>query len=363
MAKIICSHSGVEFSCEHLPFPISSREISHPLFSVSSRKLIGLTSSWAAGRLSQTENYLLYLALLNSTSLVEWRVPAIYHDRTPQIIANNMEQLIHIIGRIDAIKHPSFVLPHFVISQDTCSLENSYHWIQAWLQNYNDWRDNVKSHANDQELTRRENSLNKLIKTSHKKIEDYPRVLAQWARIAADFPLRMVKVRGIKMELADYWEEIIIKCANDESAFHINAADLQELYDHCEDELIAPVDRDGNYTIGEGSLYATTLMRYLRKGIQRQQNYLGDLGDSISGGLTAYRILSPETSASDANIQAMIDAAPDKEPQKRDYPSLIAYLKAKSRWLQKENFVVGKAIDEETNKPPENPSTDIGDNI
>jgi hypothetical protein len=209
-------------------------------------------------------------------------------------------------------------------------MENSYHWIQVWIQNYNDWSQNVKDHSNDIELRRRELALQKLIKTSHKSIEDYPRILAAWARVAADFPTFTITVQSRKMELADYWESIIVKCAKEETIFQIPEADLNELVEHCEDELV-----------GDGSLNAISLMRYLRKGQAKQRNFLG-LGDidlaSKSG--TAYRILKPNESAEDANIQNMIDSAPDKEPNKKDYTDLISYIKAKARWNIKSNYSI-----------------------
>ena len=260
-----------------------------------------------------------------------------------------MESLIHIVGKIDVIKHPSFVLPHFVISSDTCSLENSYHWIQIWNQNYNDWHDNIKSHANDQELSRRENSLQKLLKTSHKNIEDYPRILAEWASKAGDFPTFKVKINGTSMELADYWESIIIKCAKEETVFHVNENDLRELIEHCEDNIIA-----------EGSIYAMALMKYLRKGQSMQRNYLG-LGDidlaSKEG--TAYRILKPETSAADANIQNMIDNAPATKPEKHKYPTLIDYIKALGRWNMAQNYKITSTVQSaQLAQSPTNPSED-----
>jgi hypothetical protein len=327
---------------------ISAREVLHPLFHISKKKLLSLAGVWAAGKLTPTESYLTYLALLNSTNLVEWRVPAKYNDKTNSIIANNMEQLIHIVGKIDIIKHPSFVLPHFVVSPDTATLENSYHWIQLWNQNYNDWAANIKDHSNDQELARRELGLQRLIKSSHKQIEDYPKILAAWARTAGDFPTFDVTIRGVKQELADYWEDIIIKCAKEEAIFQVPAGDLQELINHCEDHIL-----------GDGSIYAIALMRNLRKGAAMQSNYLG-LGD-IDLGATSYRILSPTTSAEDANIQNMIDTAPANEPNKRDYPDLISYIKAKARWNMKQNY----QILQETAKhnPPhiQHPPTDISD--
>ena len=344
MANIICANSGVPFHCEHLPMSINARHVSHPMFHIPKKHLLSLTSSWSTQKLSHTENYLLYLSLLNSTSLIEWRVPAKYTDKTQQIIANNMESLIHIIGKIDVITHPGFVLPHFVISPDTSDLSNSYHWIQVWIQNYNDWHSNVKSHANDAVLARRESSLNKLIRTSHKKIEDYPRILASWARTAGDFPEYKIIIKGIPTTLADYWEDIIIKCAKAETAFQLDENDLKELIDHCEDNIIKD-DSISDSSPSSGFLYAVTLMKYLRKGLEMHKNYLdtGDV-DLATKSLTSYRILSPETSAEDANIQNMIDNAPEHEPQKKNYPDLISFLKAKSRWLQKVNWETQKML-------------------
>ena len=344
MARITCANSGVEFSCEHLPLSLSSREVLHPFFYIPRRRLISLTPQWIQQKLSPTESYLLYLSLLHSTDLIEWRVPAVYHAKTAQIIANNMEQLIHIIGRIDVIKHPSFVLPHFVISHDTCSLENSYHWIQVWLQNYNDWSQHIKDHSNDQEITRREHALQKLIKTSHKRIEDYPTLLAGWARKAGDFPTFSVTIRGIKQELADYWEDIIIKCAKAETAFQVNSADLDELIGHCEDNIAE-----------EGSIYSNALMKYLRRGKHMQESYLGfgdiDLASSTtSRSLTAYTILDTGTTAEKANIQNMIDSAPAGKPDKKNYPDTISYLKAQARWLMKEAYQAGSQASSPT--PP-----------
>lgn len=349
MAHILCAFSGVEFSCDHLPFSLSSREVTHPLFHVSKKKLLSLAGTWSTGKLTPTESYLTYLSLLHSTGLIEWRVPASYTPKTASIIANNMEQLIHIVGKIDIIKHPSFVLPHFVISPDTRTLENSFHWIQIWNQNYNDWAQNIKDHSNDQELLRREMGLQKLIKSSHKNIEDYPKILANWARVAGDFPTFSVTVKGVKTSLDDYWESIIIKCAREESIFQVPESDLTELIEHCEENIVA-----------EGSIYAMALMKFLRKGAAMQKNYLG-LGDIdlARSAMTSYRILKPSESAEDANIQNMIDTAPQAEPNKRDYPDLISYIKAKARWNIASNYQTLQKLETETESKNDNDNLNI----
>jgi hypothetical protein len=110
MAKVTCSKSGTYFSCEFMPFALTSKDLVHPLFHTPQKKLLSLAGVWSAGKLSATESYLLFLSLLDSTSLVQWRSHAQYTEKTDQIIANNMHGLIDIIGKINLIQHPNFNL-------------------------------------------------------------------------------------------------------------------------------------------------------------------------------------------------------------------------------------------------------------
>ena len=106
------------------------------------------------------------------------------------------------------------------------------------------------------------------------------------------------------------------------------------------------------------------LMKYLRKGAQMQKNYLG-LGDIdlASQSRTTYRILKPTESAEDANIQNMIDTAPEVEPDRKNYPDLISYIKAKARWNIKKNFEITQAVakKESSQSSPSNHLDNLGD--
>ena len=110
---------------------------------------------------------------------------------------------------------------------------------------------------------------------------------------------------------------------------------MRELIEHCEEHII-----------GDGSIYAIALMKYLRKGAEMQKNYLG-LGDIdlSKNSLTSYRILKPTESAEDANIQNMIDSAPTSEPNRKDYPDAISYIKAKARWNIASNYKTLQNLD------------------
>lgn len=304
---------------------LNAREYHHPLFSIPKKKLISLASQWAAGKLSPTENYLYYLSLLNSTELIEWRTPARYTSKSAQIIANNMESLIHIIGKIDVISHPSFALPRFAITSDTCDMGNSYHWIQSWIENYNDWIEGYK-HSSLEERTRleiRENALEKLIKTPDtESTESFARVLSEWAAAAGSFPEYLTPHHVSKklIPLSDYWKLIIRACISEERIWQFPRGDISELIDHCEDNIIM------------GNIRSHALMKLLRNGLKKYDDYLGFGDVDLGGKTTSFRIMAPSNSAEEANILSLTMTASETEPKKHQYPSHFAWLKAHSKW-------------------------------
>jgi len=277
--RILCAYSGIEFKVEHFPAILNSREVCHPIFYLPQHKLISYIPKWHSGELTATDSYLLYLALLNSTELIEWRVPALKTDKTIAIVAHNMQSLVAIVSKINIIKHPAFVLPRFVISPETKTLENSSFWIDAWVNQYRDWSDGYKTRSYDEKLQRREEALERLINNSARTVESYATILADWAALAGSFPIGTQEVKGKQVPLSDYWKSIIKACASNESIFSIPKKDLEELVEYCEEE------------IPHGSIYAHTLMSFLRSGLKKQTNYLG-LGDIDLTSDVTYRILS-----------------------------------------------------------------------
>lgn len=327
MAQITCSYSGILFHCEHMPVSLHSREYHHPLFTLPKKKLLSLSGEWSRGKLTHTESYLLYLSLLHSTDLVIWRTPATYTPRTTSIVANNMESLIHIIGKIDLIQHPSFTLPKFAISYDTSDLSNSYHWIHAWIDKYDEWSQDTKAAARREvvkdRIQRREASLEKLLKTSFSKPDSVANIIANWAEDAGDFPDFLVShplKKNVKLPIAEYWKEIIRASVHDDRIWQYPKKDISELIDHCEDH------------IDHGSIHAHALMKTLRQGLIKQSDYMGFGDVDLAGRTTSFRVLDPSTSAEDANKLAAIQSAPLIEPSRHQYPTSFAYIKAKLKW-------------------------------
>lgn len=324
MARLTCSKSGITFNCEHMP--LASHNI-HPLFNVPQKRLVSLAGQWAAQRLSSTESYLLYLALLDSTELVVWRTPAAHiGPQTDAIVASNMENLLHIIAKINLIKHPSFTLPSFAVGPETATLSNSPHWIQVWTENYREWYSDYLAAGKREELKEvldhREEALQRLIKSAT-PVEAYAATLAEWASAAGNFPTSTTEhpVTKMPVPLADYWKQLIRTIANEDKLWRYPRADLVELIDHCEGAIV------------HGNIYAHTLMKYLRSGLRKYDDYLGfgDVSIGSSGG-TPFTVMSPASGVHAINRAALISTAPEEEPRKHQYPNTLAWLKAYTKW-------------------------------
>lgn len=316
MARILCGYSGIEFQVEHMPVYLTSRESHHPIFDVSQKKLISIAGRWSSGSLTNTESYLVYLALLNSTDLIDFRVPAVYAGYlSDQIVSSNMESLIHIIGKVNLIKVPSFVLPRFVISPDTKNLSNTMHWIEVWHQNFEEFMNGYRSQELRESLKVREESLHRLIKSADRHMPTYLRQLGDWAASAGSFPTFEVATHIGKISCGEYWKHIIRTCYSDSGIFSIPRSDIEECLEHCEDNIAV------------GSIYSNAVFAALRTGLKKQSEFLG-LGDfSLVGG---YTILDDDTPSPESVAKAAIIAsAPSTKPVASNYPSKLAYLKAK----------------------------------
>jgi rubrerythrin len=317
--KILCSTSGIQFNCDHVPASLHAREAEHPIFTLKQPKLYNLYAKYLQGELTEIDSYLLYLALFKSTEHVEFRRPAERTTSTASIIARNIKQLVGCVTTMNA--HPNMVCASFVITPDTKTLENSHIWIETWESNYADYNDNYKKQIIRTNLKRREEHLETLIKNANRSPERYARILSNWAAEAGEFPTFQVTntFTGGQCTLSEYWQQIIQFCVMDSKIFQIPKADIDELIEHVETYI--PV----------GSIYQYSLIELLKTGKSKNSAFLG-FGD-IDITTSTYRIMDDATpDVERANILAMIDSAPTKLPTPDQYPSKIAYLRAKFKY-------------------------------
>ena len=267
------------------------------------------------------DSYLLFIAFLKSTELVRWSSAVQRTEHTDSIVSQNMERLVKMVYRINETKHPALALPSFSISKDTCHLGHIGTWLKIWETGYEDFLAGMKKQTAYSELVKKEMVLERLIKNPHMKPEKYGHILADWADRAGEFPTFPVTYESNTITCSEYWKLIIRKCYNTESIISIPAKDLQELITHCEENIEA------------GSIYSFQLFSTLREGQSRMQSFFG-LGEyiSLSSENPGFRILDSAASVEDANIQAMIASAPTEKPTRIQFPSELAFMKAKFKW-------------------------------
>lgn len=312
MAKFYCALSGIECEVSYIPMSLNSREYAHPIFFLPKPKLLGLFSRFESGNLGDIESYLLYLALFNSTDMVEFTVPATYDPKqTPQLVASYLEPLCDIVYKLDAIRVPSFQAPKFRVTPETKNLKNSGVWIQVWQHAFKDFLEGNKNRLILEELSEIETRVHRLILNPNAHPAKYASVLAVWAAKAANFPTY----------ITEYWQEIIRKCVSEKAIFDVPKVDIEELIEHLEDNLEL------------GTIYSQSLFTLLRDGKKKQVSYLG-LGDMDLINLESpYTILDDSSSIEVANMQTVFMQAPQKEPTRNEYPSEFEYQRARIRFM------------------------------
>lgn len=329
MAQILCNKSGILFNCEFLPLTLHGREISHPLFAVPQKKLISLAGEWARGRLKIEESYLLYLALFNSTDLIEWRDHATFTEKTPAILAANMESLLQCIGKINLITSSSFRLPKFIIHRDTASLTGSHHWIETWIDGCNDWISSQKDSRKREEIKARieirETALDRMIRSAYASDpKKTSALIAEWASIVGQFPSGTIPhpISKRQVPLGEYWRDIIRAAHDEDKLWRYPRTDIIELLEHCEE-----------YITNEG-IRGHALFSLLRNGLKLYDTYAGLSNFEITRNPSSptFNVIEKEEETYVAAVQTMIDAAPSHEPLRQSYASHFAWLKDHMKW-------------------------------
>lgn len=330
--KLKCVYSGLPFEVTHFPGTITGRYTYHPIFDIPQKELLQYTRKWSAGELTETDSYLYYLALLNSTELIVWRTAACHSTHTQSVIQRNMESLIRCIGRINLIKHPSFVLHKIAIQAESCDLLNSGHWISNWTDSYHSFIKGYKDEIAHDKIVFRERALERMIKDANKPVTHYVRSIANWAAMVGEFPVSPVRVGNKVLSLSDYWKEIIVACSDADKIFNILEADLDELIEYSIDNVDA------------GSIFGKLYFDLLKSGKHKQKFYLGDEGVTFDNDHPGFKILNQNESVEQANILALIAAAPKEPPLRTSYGTLLAYLRDKQRYQEAQKYMAQQVI-------------------
>jgi len=322
--KQICPLSGITWEAEGFATGHKMLALKHPIFSLPVSSLYArLNADWYAGRLSQVEKKLLFLAIFNTSGHVTFNHPA---DPAPATVETHIAALAKSVSWLLSIKHPGLAAPHFNINRETHKLENMSALLQAWTEA----RTAFESGMRAQNLLATKNRLEMLLEARIKRVEvgivaesaSYLAMLANWAEIALNFPnFSTIHPRTFQsVKLNDYWKELI--ACPDSEVYSYPLADWKELDDHIIDNLD---DTD--------SSFAFTLMRRVKKVIYKQSDDIGlvIVKSQPSGQDKPSYILEPNASDK-ATMAAIAAKAPSSEPIASSYTSKVEFLRAKIAW-------------------------------
>lgn len=330
--RVICRYTGVELSIssvitskdgnksshnKHFPKTVMKGE--HPFFLLEAAELLDFIPLWAKREMDAQETRILFLALLNSTGLVDFKSTAYPSQK---LIEQNMEALIKVIHWRSNINQALLNLPIFVIStkSGTHRLENISVWIERWNETRKDWYNRFESSKLAERLEHREEILDRLIRSPNKPISSYAARLADWAFTASGLP----DISAADKETRERWLTIFRL-----KGWEIFQADSDDIYD-----LLTYME--ANLEVHQGKIQAYAVLDHLRAIRDKNEHGLeAELG--LIDGKT-FEIIYDDIEI--ANRQAQAKNAPLVEPISSMigtiYPTKVAYLNARAAWIAAE---------------------------
>lgn len=344
--RLICAYSGVEFSTTYFG-GIKGFTSVHPIFELPAKSLLSRAPEFYLPSTTPEEKRLHFLALLNSSGLIEWRS---YATPPNQLILQHFDALCKCIGWLDLYQYdakhsrrigPAF--PKFAITQETRNLTNIKYWLEAWNDAREYYEHGSRRETLSKRIARREQALTKLINDASKNPEQFSWTLAQWAADSTDFPTNQkVRVKHADktnpdsedtiISLRDYWISIL----TNKNVYDIREQDLLDLEEYLTENL------------EHGSIYAFNVLELVRGKLKKQQTSLGfgdlftpeqlkaiNAASSTTGSLFS---IIPTDTVEQANVLNIAATAPSKEPSKSEYPTHFEYLKARAKWMIAQNL-------------------------
>lgn len=317
--KIQCSLSGLSYSLpEFSGLHMQPGLTYHPFLDLPASQMPECYTAWCNGTLSEQESYLLFVWMLKNTNLVQWRAPLqISPESRAPIVAQYMQHLFRVASLMECIAHPRFVAPSVVISEENNDLEPIREWIALWQDAYDDFLAGLAISREREELATRTAALERFIKSPGIPASKYAHILADWAEVAASFP----------GHTAEYWKEIIIHAHSDSRLLSIPQVDLEELIEHCEQEI-------DEYS--QGTIFSHHLYSILSAALDAKLDFFGLRGTGKNG------FAEIDSSEQDNKLAAIIVSAPSAEPRPHQYSSQFTYIKAKMAWQIAQNKAHGE---------------------
>jgi hypothetical protein len=306
--QVICPISGAVLLKSNYLLGFTLKDI-HPIFRAK-RKLI--LNSDMVHRFMKSEAFeekkLIFLAVFNSTELVEFRCPA---QPNLQLVETNFLKLMHTaswLAHAEYTYKSEVSFPQFVVSPDTCDLAS----IPAWIDSLEEIKDSVirKDIQRDRaaELANKADEIQTSIREAAQLNRNFTAGLARWALSFANLP----------RDDERYSKWLKMMCIPKQEAWMFDIDDYKELADFLENEL--PSEHPQVLSV----MYQ---VRDLVKECKRGFTELSIFNDDAANEDGSFTILD-----SDDNVSTSVQLS---EPNARDFPTRLAYLVAHAQWVVK----------------------------
>lgn len=311
--KVICRYSGLPLY--KTPYLIGMNLAdTHPIFRAKKKLILNpqMVHNFAKSE-SFEEKKLIFLAVLNATDLVEFRVPA---DPSLQTVETCFYKLMHTAGWLAYAEYTYKQVvgfPQFVVSEETKDLKSLSNWIsrveeikeQALKKDID--RDRAAS------LVQREQEIRKEIGEATMLHRAFTPGLARWA----------LEFANLKKTDERYLKWIKILCSPLSDAWVYSLDDIREIEHYLEEEL--PIDHPQVISV---MAQVRLLFRECKKGFTEFALFNDDDGKDSA---ESFIILDDETGELKTTSRHVEDV-PATEPVQKDYPTKVAYLVAMAKW-------------------------------
>lgn len=327
--RYTCAISGAQVSTGD-SISLNPRKLGapiHPIFYAPQEALQSLGLRIAKDDFPSSELHLVVLALLNSTSLVEFRGAVEFNEPLVRQWAARTFKVctaLHCIPK-SALEH----FPRVAFSSIEGATEGTLpHILDVFDAALESHKNGHRGEARADDMSRRQDALERLVRNPHKDPSTYAPRLAAWAAVAGSFPtFEITDPSCNRRPLSDYWQQIIADCARSKKVLSIKQSDLKELEDHCLEH------------IPQGSLFSFRLFQILSNASTKLNTHwdFGDIDDIPPAPLKAFKIMDSLGAAQEGKqyIQEQISI---HEPKRVDYPDMISFVLAKLKWKQSNNF-------------------------
>lgn len=286
----------------------------HPALTQPLKQLVANLPSYYSGRIaaeSPDSLYLYKLAWLCQLPDITFRTPVNRPTAEPAL-TGVLDRMISLVTTVQQHKHIHF--PALVIDKESANLDTLKFYLDSLEECITEAKRSGRELSAAAKLTRIESTLERMVLSQLKAHRTKTsKLIAEWAALAADFPMFRVTVPGTGKEVpcSEYWQLIItnsfVESTNTLLELSIPVADIEELIDHCEDY------------IPHGTVYASVLMRSLRAA-----------RDTVAEMLTPAGVAKSLTKSADS---ALTGAASTK-PVRSQFASNLEYIKALVKWQQ-----------------------------